>query len=76
MSVKQVNSFKGYNVRHSTKRYFIKCPECLKHTTYPNRVKTHKNLSSLDSHYSTDHKGEYWVDEARAELRRLAERIA
>jgi hypothetical protein len=73
MSSKQANSFKGYsNIRHNTSRYFIKCPECLKHQKNPQRVKTHKNLSSLDSHYSTEHKNEYWVKEARIELRKLA----
>ena len=76
MSIKQVDSFKGYNIRHSTKKYFVKCPECLKHQKNPQRVKTHKNLSSLDSHYSTYHKGEYWVNQARIEIRRLAEAIS
>jgi len=76
MSVKQVNSFKGYpNVRHSSAKIYLKCPTCLKYSKNPQRVKTHKNLSSLDSHLSIDHKGELWVEEARNLLRQFAMRL-
>lgn len=76
MSVKIVQPNKGYqNIRHNTTQIFLKCPECLKHSKNPQRVKTHKNLSSLDSHFSTEHKGEFWVEEARILIRQFAERV-
>ena len=77
MSTKQLNGIKStLNIRHNTKPYFIKCPECLKDSKNPQRVKTHKNLSSLDTHYSIDHRGEPWVNAARIELRKLAEELS
>lgn len=76
MSTRQLNRINSTsNIRHNTKPYFIKCPECLRHSKNPQRVKTHKNLSSLDSHYSRDHKGEGWVNQAQIELRKLAREI-
>ena len=77
MSVKQVNSFKEYpNIRHNTTKIFLKCPECLKYSKNPQRVKTHKNLSSLDSHLSTNHKGEFWVNDIRILIRKFSEIMA
>jgi len=68
------NSFKPYqNIRHSTIQAFIRCPKCLIDSKNPRRVKTHKNLSSLDFHFSTAHKGEFWVTEARILIRQFAE---
>ncbi len=66
--------YKEYqNIRHNTTKIFLKCPECLLNSKNPQRVKTHKNLSSLDSHFSTDHKGEFWVEESRILIRQFAE---
>jgi len=68
------NSFKGYqNIRHSTTEAFIRCPKCLIDSKNPRRVKTHKNLSSLDFHFSIAHDGEFWVVEARILIRQFAE---
>jgi len=73
MSVKTLDSFKGYpNIRHNTAKIYLKCPYCLLNSKNPQRVKTHKNLSSLDSHFSTDHKGEFWVEESRILIRQFA----
>jgi len=73
MSVKTLDSFKGYpNIRHNTVKIYLKCPYCLLNSKNPQRVKTHKNLSSLDSHFSTDHKGEFWVEESRILIRQFA----
>jgi len=80
MYTKTVESYKGYqkkkpNIRHNTTQIFLKCPECLLYSKNPQRVKTHKNLSSLDSHLSTDHKGEYWTIEARMLMKQFMERM-
>ena len=78
MSVKTIQSYKEYqkkkpNIRHNTTQIFLKCPECLLYSKNPQRVKTHKNLSSLDSHFSTNHKDESWVDLAKILIRQFAE---
>ena len=76
MSTKTLESFKGYqNIRHSTTKAFIRCPKCLIDSKNPRRVKTHKNLSSLDFHFSTAHKDEFWIEEARILIRQFAEVI-
>lgn len=71
-------SNKGYqekkrNIRHNTTKIITKCPRCLLERKNPQRVKTHKNLAALDSHLSTDHKGEYWTIEARMLMKQFAE---
>ena len=71
-------SNKGYqekkpNIRHNTSKIITKCPRCLLERKNPQRVKTHKNLASLDSHLSTDHKGEYWTIEARMLMKQFTE---
>lgn len=72
--IKTLDSFKGYqNIRHNTKQIFLKCPECLLHSKNAQRVKTHKNLSSLDSHLSVEHKGEFWVKEVQLLIRQFSE---
>jgi len=78
MSVKTIQSYKEYqkkkpNIRHNTTQIFLKCPECLLYSKNPQRIKTHKNLSSLDSHFSTNHKDEFWIKEARVLIRQFAE---
>lgn len=74
MSTKAILSFKQYpNIRHNTKKIFLKCPECLLNSKNPQRVKTHKNLSSLDSHFSTEHKDEFWVKQTQVLIREFAE---
>jgi len=74
MPVKTLDSFKGYpNIRHNTTKIFLKCPGCLLCSKNPQRVKTHKNLSSLDFHLSVDHKGEFWVAEVQILIRQFAE---
>ena len=68
------NSFKGYqNIRHSTTEAFIRCPKCLIDSSVSGRKKTFKNLAALDSHLSTQHKGEFWTKEARLLMRQFAE---
>jgi len=65
--------YKQYqNIRHNTAQIFLKCPECLLNSKNPQRVKTHKNLSSLDSHFSIEHKDEFWTKEARILIRQFA----
>ena len=69
---------KGYqekkqNIRHNTTQIFTKCPRCLLENKNPQRVKTHKNLSSLDSHLSADHKDEHWTIEARILMKQFTE---
>lgn len=81
MSNSKQESYKGYhdiryNIRHNTTQIFLKCPECLLNSKNPMRVKTHKNLSSLDSHLSTMHKDELWIKEARVLIRQFAEVMA
>ena len=78
MSINALDSYKQYqknkpNIRHNTTQIYLKCPECLLYSKNPQRVKTHKNLSSLDSHFSTEHKDEFWVNEARILIRQFAE---
>ena len=78
MSTKTTKSYKGYqekkpNIRHNTNEITTKCPRCLLERKNPQRVKTHKNLASLDSHLSTDHKGEYWTIEARMLMKQFTE---
>jgi len=80
MSNRSLKSNKGYqekkpNIRHNTTQIFLKCPECLLYSKNPQRVKTHKNLSSLDSHFSTEHKDEFWVKESKILIRQFAEVI-
>jgi len=64
---------KKANIRHNTTEIFTKCPRCLLERKNPQRVKTHKNLAGLDSHLSTDHKGEYWTIEARMLMKQFTE---
>jgi len=69
---------KGYqekkpNIRHNTDPIISKCPRCLLERKNPQRVKTHKNLASLDSHLSTIHKGEFWTIEARMLMKQFTE---
>ena len=71
-------SNKGYqgkkqNIRHNTSKIITKCPRCIIERKNPQRVKTHKNLAGLDSHLSTDHKGEYWTIEARMLMKQFME---
>ena len=78
MSCNKAKSHKGYqekkpNIRHSTAEKITKCPRCLLERKNPQRVKTHKNLASLDSHLSTAHKGEYWTIEARMLMKQFTE---
>ena len=74
MSTNKAISNKGYqNIRHNTDLILTKCPRCLLENKNPQRVKTHKNLASLDSHLSTIHKGEYWTIEARMLMKQFVE---
>ncbi len=74
MSVKIIQPDKGYqNIRHNTTQIFLKCPQCLLNSKNPQTVKTHKNLASIDSHFSTEHKDEFWIKEARVLIRQFAE---
>ena len=78
MSTNKIICNKGYqekkqNLRHSTAEIITKCPRCLLERKNPQRVKTHKNLASLDSHLSTIHKGEYWTIEARMLMKQFTE---
>ncbi len=76
MSVKTIQSNKGYqNIRHSTIPVFFNCPKCLIHSTTRGRKRTFKTLSSLDSHFSTEHKGESWVELAKIMTRQFAMRL-
>ena len=76
MSTKAVELFKGYhNIRHNTTLFYINCPKCLIDSNTPGRKKTFKNLSSLDFHFSTDHKGESWAEFAKLLIRQFAERL-
>ena len=76
MSNNKTKSYKGYqNIRHNTTKVFTKCPRCLLEKKNPKRVKTYKNLASLDSHISTDHKDEFWTIEARILMKQFAEVI-
>jgi len=68
------NLFKGYpNIRHNTTPVSVNCPKCLIDSSTPGRKKTFKNLSSLDSHLSVDHKGESWAELAKILIRQFAE---
>ena len=74
MSTKVIQSDKGYqNIRHNTTRIFLNCPKCLVDSNTPGRKRTFKNLSSLDSHFSTEHKGESWVELAKIMIKQFAE---
>jgi len=77
MSTKTTKSYKGYEksgyFRHNTAEVITKCPRCIIERKNPQRVKTHKNLSSLDFHLSTDHKGEAWTIEARMLMKQFVE---
>jgi len=74
LSTKLLQLDKEYqNIRHNTTNISLKCPECLLNSKNPRRVKTYKNLSSLDSHFSTEHKGEFWIKEAKVLIRQFAE---
>jgi len=76
MSTKAVELFKGYpNIRHNTSLIFANCPKCLIDSSTPGRKKTFKTLSSLDFHFSTEHKGESWAELAQLLIRQFAERI-
>ena len=73
-------SYKGYsdiryNIRHDTNQIYLKCPECLLNSKNPIRVKTHKSLSSLESHISTSHKGEFWIKEVQILIRQFSEAV-
>ena len=68
---------KGYEksgyFRHNTNKVITKCPRCLLERKNPQRVKTHKNLSALDFHLSTEHKGEAWTIEAGMLMKQFVE---
>jgi len=78
MSTKVIRNYKGYqgkktNIRHNTSLISVNCPKCLTNSSTPGRKKTFKNLASLDSHFSTEHKGEFWIKEAQVLIRQFAE---
>ena len=76
MLPKAIQTNKVYsNIRHNTIPVFFHCPKCLVDSNTPGRKKTFKNLSSLDSHFSTDHKGESWVELAKIMIRQFAMRL-
>ncbi len=76
MSVKPIQLDKGYhNIRHSTNPVSVQCPGCFIYSNKPGRPKTFNTLSSLDSHFSTQHKGEFWIKEAQILIRQFAEVI-
>ena len=76
MSTKAVELFKRYhNIRHNTSPFSFHCPKCLIDSSTPGRKKTFKNLSSLDFHFSTEHKGESWTEFAKILIRQFAERM-
>jgi len=76
-NAKQPNK-RFHNIRHNTIRIDggIKCPSCFFYSKDPMKVKSHKNLSSLDSHISTEHKGEFWIKEAQLLIRQFSEAIS
>ena len=75
-NAKQPNK-RFHNIRHNTIRIDgVKCPRCYIDSKDPVKVKTHKNLSSLDSHISTEHKGEFWIKEAQLLIRQFSEAIS
>jgi len=74
MSVKPIQLDKEYpNIRHNTNPISFNCPGGMLCSNKPGRQKTFKTFASLDSHFSLDHKGEFWIKEARILLNQFAE---
>jgi len=65
-----------HNIRHNTIRIYIKCPGCCLNSKQANKIKIHKNLSSLDSHISTEHKDEFWTKQVQLLIRQFSKEIS
>ena len=73
MSTKVTKLVKRYNrLRNSTIPCQVPCPKCKKQTKDQRYTKHFKNLSSVDWHVSTSHKGEYWVKDFKLAITQLA----
>ena len=55
-----------------TKPIRLKCPMCLLDANNPRRIPVCKNVKSLVRHISDEHKGEYWTEECKLILKKLA----
>ena len=56
----------------NTKPIRLKCPKCLSEIKNSRQVKVSKNIKSLSRHIATEHQGEFWTDECKLILKKLA----
>ena len=56
----------------NTKPIRLKCPKCLLEAKNPCHVKVSKNIKSIVHHIAREHKGEYWAEDCKSILKKLA----